>query len=181
MVAIRRFRLQSLQRRALSAGALSSPQIALFRQLAEATAHFVRLSSWRHQGEVPPVVTYFALIKQNPQFEARAQHAVLMRMMRFSPSSQKIFALQIFFGSPNELTDCFDCGGVCLSRRPRREAPRVLRAAKPPSAAPPPTCIKTVGKNSKAPKEYIATQLKQDKEVSQMSIDDLDDPLTGSK
>ena len=86
-------------------------------------AHFVRLSSWRHQGEVPPVVTYFALIKQNPQFEARAQHAVLMRMMRFSPSSQKIFAMQIFFGSPDELTDCFGCGGVCLSRRPRREAP----------------------------------------------------------
>ena len=107
-------------------------------------AHFVRLSSWRHQGEVPPVVTYFALIKQNPQFEARAQHAVLMRMMRFSPSSQKIFALQIFFGSPDGLTDCFGCGSVCLSRRPRRAAPRVTRAAQPPSSALPPTCIKTV-------------------------------------
>ena len=79
------------------------------------------------------------------------------------------------------MTDCFGCGGVCLSRRPRREAPRVPRAAKSPSAALPPTCIKTIGKNSKALKEYIATQLKQDKEVSPMSIDDLDDPLTGSK
>ena len=41
--------------------------------------------------------------------------------------------------------------------------------------------VDTVGKNTKAIKEYIATQLKQDKEMSQMSIDDLDDPLTGSK
>lgn len=41
--------------------------------------------------------------------------------------------------------------------------------------------VDTVGKNTKAIKEYIATQLKQDKEASQMSIDDLDDPLTGSK
>ena len=41
--------------------------------------------------------------------------------------------------------------------------------------------VDTVGKNTKAIKEYIATQLKQDKEMSQMSIDDLDDPLTGRK
>ena len=41
--------------------------------------------------------------------------------------------------------------------------------------------VDTVGKNTKAIKEYIATQLKQDKEMSQMSIDDLDDPSTGSK
>ena len=41
--------------------------------------------------------------------------------------------------------------------------------------------VDTVGKNTKAIKEYITTQLKQDKEMSQMSIDDLDDPLTGSK
>ena len=41
--------------------------------------------------------------------------------------------------------------------------------------------VDTVGKNTKAIKEYIAIQLKQDKEMSQMSIDDLDDPLTGSK
>ena len=41
--------------------------------------------------------------------------------------------------------------------------------------------VDTVGKNTKAIKEYIATQLKQDNEMSQMSIDDLDDPLTGSK
>lgn len=41
--------------------------------------------------------------------------------------------------------------------------------------------VDTVGKNTKAIKEYIATQLKQDKEMSQMSIDDLADPFTGSK
>ena len=41
--------------------------------------------------------------------------------------------------------------------------------------------VDTVGKNTKAIKEYIATQLKQDKESSQMSIDDLDDPFTGNK
>ena len=41
--------------------------------------------------------------------------------------------------------------------------------------------VDTVGKNGKAIKEYIANQLKQDKEMSQMSIDNLDDPLTGSK
>ena len=40
--------------------------------------------------------------------------------------------------------------------------------------------VDTVGKNTKAIKAYIATQLKLDKEMSQMSIDDLD-PLTGSK
>ena len=41
--------------------------------------------------------------------------------------------------------------------------------------------VDTVGKNAKAIKEYIAAQLKQDKESSQMSIDDLDDPFTGNK
>ena len=41
--------------------------------------------------------------------------------------------------------------------------------------------VDTVGKNTKAIKEYIATQLKQDKEASQMSIDDLEDPFTGNK
>ena len=41
--------------------------------------------------------------------------------------------------------------------------------------------VDTVRKNTKAIKEYIATQLKQDKEISQMSIDDFDDPLTGSR
>ena len=41
--------------------------------------------------------------------------------------------------------------------------------------------VDTVGKNTKAIKEYIATQLKQDKESSQMSIDDLDDSFTGNK
>ena len=41
--------------------------------------------------------------------------------------------------------------------------------------------VDTVGKNTKAIKEYIATQLKKDKEMSQMSIDDLDAPFTGSK
>ena len=41
--------------------------------------------------------------------------------------------------------------------------------------------VDTVGKNTKAIKEYFATQLKQDKGSSQMSIDDLDDPFTGNK
>ena len=41
--------------------------------------------------------------------------------------------------------------------------------------------VDTAGKNAKAIKEYNATQLKQDKESSQMSIDDLDDPFTGNK
>ena len=41
--------------------------------------------------------------------------------------------------------------------------------------------VDTVGKNAKAIKEYMATQLKQEKEMSRMSIDDLDDPFTGSK
>ena len=41
--------------------------------------------------------------------------------------------------------------------------------------------VDTIGKNAKAIKEYIANQLKQDKEASQLSIDDLDDPFTGSK
>ena len=41
--------------------------------------------------------------------------------------------------------------------------------------------VDTVGKNTKAIKEYIAIQLKLDKEASQMSIDDLEDPFTGSK
>ena len=41
--------------------------------------------------------------------------------------------------------------------------------------------VDTVGKNTKAIKEYISNQLKQDKEASQLSIDDLEDPFTGSK
>ena len=41
--------------------------------------------------------------------------------------------------------------------------------------------VDTIGKNAKAIKEYIANQLKQDKEARQLSIDDLDDPFTGSK
>ena len=41
--------------------------------------------------------------------------------------------------------------------------------------------VDTVGKNAKAIKEYIATQLKIDREAGQMSIDDLDDPFTGNK
>ena len=39
----------------------------------------------------------------------------------------------------------------------------------------------TVGKNTKAIKEYIAKQLKIDREASQMSIDDLDDPFKGGE
>ena len=41
--------------------------------------------------------------------------------------------------------------------------------------------VDTIGKHAKAIKEYIANQLKEDKEASQLSIDDLDDPFTGSK
>lgn len=41
--------------------------------------------------------------------------------------------------------------------------------------------VDTVGKNTKAIKEYIGNQVKEDKEMSQMSIDDLKDPFTGSK
>ena len=41
--------------------------------------------------------------------------------------------------------------------------------------------VDTVGKNTKAIKEYIAKQLKIDREASQMSIDDLDDPFKGGK
>ena len=37
---------------------------------------------------------------QAPYFETRTQHTVLCARMRFSTSSQKIFAEQIFFGSP---------------------------------------------------------------------------------
>ena len=41
--------------------------------------------------------------------------------------------------------------------------------------------VDTVGKNTKAIKEYIANQLKQVKKQAKISIDDLDDPFTGSK
>ena len=41
--------------------------------------------------------------------------------------------------------------------------------------------VDTVGKNTKAIKEYIAKQLKIDREASQMSIDDLDDPFKGGE
>lgn len=39
----------------------------------------------------------------------------------------------------------------------------------------------TVGQNTVAIKEYIANQLKQDKEAMQLSIDYPEDPFTGSK
>lgn len=39
----------------------------------------------------------------------------------------------------------------------------------------------TVGKNTKAITEYIADQLKRDKEADQLSIFDPRDPFTGSK
>ena len=42
-------------------------------------------------------------------------------------------------------------------------------------------CIMTVGKNAKAIQEYVANQLKTDKETDQLSIFDPRDPLTGSK
>ena len=41
--------------------------------------------------------------------------------------------------------------------------------------------VDTVGKNTKAIKEYIADQLKRDKEADQLSIYDPRDPFTGSK
>ena len=41
--------------------------------------------------------------------------------------------------------------------------------------------VDTVGKNTKAITEYIADQLKRDKEADQLSIFDPRDPLTGSK
>ena len=41
--------------------------------------------------------------------------------------------------------------------------------------------VDTVGKNTKAIKEYIANQLKQDQESDQLSIYDPRDPFTGGK
>ncbi len=41
--------------------------------------------------------------------------------------------------------------------------------------------VDTVGKKTAAIKEYIANQLKQDKEVDQLSVFDPNDPFKGSK
>ena len=41
--------------------------------------------------------------------------------------------------------------------------------------------VDTVGKNTKSITEYIADQLKRDKEADQLSIFDPRDPFTGSK
>ena len=41
--------------------------------------------------------------------------------------------------------------------------------------------VDTVGKNTKAIKEYIATQLEKDKQSDQLSIFDPRDPFTGGK
>ena len=41
--------------------------------------------------------------------------------------------------------------------------------------------VDTVGKNTAAIKEYIANQLKQDKESDQLSLFDMRDPFKGSK
>ena len=41
--------------------------------------------------------------------------------------------------------------------------------------------VDTVGKNTNAIKEYIANQLKQDRESEQLSMFDPHDPFTGSK
>ena len=41
--------------------------------------------------------------------------------------------------------------------------------------------VDTVGKNTKAIKEYVANQLKRDKESDQLSIFDPRDPFMGSK
>ena len=41
--------------------------------------------------------------------------------------------------------------------------------------------VNTVGKNGKGIQEYVANQLKTDKEADQLSIFDPRDPFTGSK
>ena len=41
--------------------------------------------------------------------------------------------------------------------------------------------VDTVGKDTKVIKEYIANQLKADRQADQLSIFDPNDPLTGSK
>ena len=41
--------------------------------------------------------------------------------------------------------------------------------------------VDTVGKNTAAIKEYIANQLKQDKESDQLSLFDMRDPFKGGK
>ena len=41
--------------------------------------------------------------------------------------------------------------------------------------------VSTVGKNTKAIQEYVANQLKGDREADQLSIFDPRDPFTGSK
>ena len=41
--------------------------------------------------------------------------------------------------------------------------------------------VDTVGKNTKAIKEYISEQLKKDREADQLSIYDPRDPFTGGK
>ena len=41
--------------------------------------------------------------------------------------------------------------------------------------------VDTVGKNTKAIQEYVANQLKADREADQLSLFDPRDPLTGSK
>ncbi len=41
--------------------------------------------------------------------------------------------------------------------------------------------VDTVGKNTTAIKEYIANQLKRDKEMDQLALFDPRDPFTGSK
>ena len=41
--------------------------------------------------------------------------------------------------------------------------------------------VDTVGKNTKAIREYIANQLKVDKELDQLSLFDPRDPFTGSR
>ena len=41
--------------------------------------------------------------------------------------------------------------------------------------------VDTVGKNTKAIQEYVANQLKEDKEADQLSIFDPRDPFTDSK
>ena len=68
---------------------------------------------------------------------------------------------------------------ACLGARERSE--RVTGRRQPPRQRSRRLVSKTVGKNAKAIQEYVANQLKTDKEADQLSIFDPRDPLTGSK
>ena len=52
--------------------------------------------SWRRQGSAPPAVKKSPLKMAISQFEACAQRTALLRIIRFSPSSQKSFLRKYF-------------------------------------------------------------------------------------